>query len=536
MIIFVWFFFYLFSVGHGFSINPFDTRSVSARVFGSLTDLNEFIGDDEGFYYLREHTEVLDAGKDPQMEAGLQMMISHYDEPEVRQELEDMSWQSLDVELEILNDKLETIYQRLLEFSKILVSLTDEDFFEMGDKLLANKEYYDKIMRDEVDPLSFFQDWVQTRSADDDDLITVMSIDQMEVLEDVVIAEDGVKYWDPDASYEMIEKYMVKETAETKLEELFEATGILKLIKKTIKKIKLFFSLLLKLFKLAKVLKLKEIKTCLKIMKTIEKIKKCLMLIKSVLIKKIKKFIKGFPFNILYKIKMVILLILKIIKKILWEIKYIIMELLIKLYYFLKKLKRVPIVLKIYIKQEIYERLGGEDHDQQEAWDDFGEWDDQVNEEWREYNDIETVYDGGLQYAIGSGHKPKELDMLFKKSFTAQEYSELERDDFNHEVIYAFEDIEDPILEKRDIFEHTLNYETLDNETFNVTVPNFNMSLGSDFLEKLKDINVVVIHENKTDQVFKEPAAESSSGTINYGYWLMYALPGLWVFFTQVLN
>ncbi|CAM9019517.1 unnamed protein product [Wickerhamomyces anomalus] len=471
MIIFAWFCFYLFPVGHGFSINPFDTRSVSARVFGSLTDLNEFIGDDEGFHYLREHTEVLDAGKDPQMEAGLQMMISHYDEPEVRQELEDMSWQSLDVELEILNDKLETIYQRLLEFSKILVSLTDEDFFEMGDKLLANKEYYDKIMRDEVDPLSFFQDWVQAKSADDDELITVMSIDQIEVLEDVLIAEDG----------------------------LFEATGILKLIKKTIKKIKLFFSLLLKLFKLAKVLKLKEIKTCLKIMKTIEKIKKCLMLIKSVLIKKIKKFIKGFPFNVLYKIKMVILLILKIIKKILWEIKYIIMELLIKLYYFLKKLKRVPIVLKIYIKQEIYERLGGEDHDQQEAWDDFGEWDDQ-------------------------------------KSFTAQEYSELERDDFNHEVIYAFEDIEDSILEKRDVFEHTLNYETLDNETFNVTVPSFNMSLGSDFLEKLKDINVVVIHENKTDQALKEPAAESSSGTINYVYWLMYALPGLWVFFTQVLN
>lgn len=256
---------------------------------------------------------------------------------------------------------------------------------------------------------------------------------------------------------------------QTKLDELIEAAGILKLIKKTIKKIQLIFSLLLKLLKLSKILKLKEIKLCLKIMKTIEKIKKCLMLIKSVLLKKIKKCIKGLPFNILYKIKYVISLILRVIKKILWEIKYIIVEILIKIYYLLKKIKRVPFEIKLYISEEIEKKLGDDERYYEElasehteqAWDDFEERDESAHEPWRDYNDIETVYNDDIEYAIGSGYKPKELDELFRAQFTSEEYKELERDDFNYEVIYAFRD-ESRVLSRRsgEVVKHTQNFET----------------------------------------------------------------------------
>jgi len=519
----------LVTVAYGFSINPFDTRSVSARVFGSLDDLYEFIGDDRGFDYLKEDTEILDTGKDPKMEVELQKLIAQYDQPEVIEGLEELSWQSLEIELEILNDKLEAVYERLLEFSKILVSLTEEDLFEMADGLAANPIYYEKVMNDEIDPLSMFKSWTPTASKEND-IIGTSSIEHFDILNDNHVAEDGFKYWDPDVEYDLIGSYLENESPEAKWESVIEATGIFKLIKKTLKKIKLFFSLLLKLFKLAKILRLKEIKICLKIMKTIEKIKKCLMLIKAVIIKKIKKLIKGFPFNIIYKIKMLIRLILKIIIKILWEVKMIITEILIKLYYFLKKIKRAPIVLKIYIKQEIYERLGGEDHDQQNAWDDFGEWDDQVNEGWRDYNDIDTVYDDGLQYAIGSGHKPKELDMLFKKQFTAQEYKELERDDFNHEIVYAFEDEAAPILQPRHehIAGHEFIYGAEDDDEFNISIPNFNLTLQSELIDKLKDINVTVVTNSTIQEV-------SEGMSLRYRTCVIYILPWLLILFTRLV-
>lgn len=451
-----------------FSLNPFDSRSVSARVFGSLDDINEFIGDDPAFYYLRENTAVLDAGRDFNMEQRLGEMLSHYNKPEVRKELEDMPFDTLENELEILNTKLEVIYHKLLEFSRIIVSLTEEDLLEMGEKLANEPEYYQKILSDEIDPLSFFNDWTYTGNSEDES-VSALSLTPIDTIESVVFADDGQEYWNPDAEYDWIEDQYISEAPETKLDELIEAAGILKLIKKTIKKIKLIFSLLLKLLKLSKILKLKEIKLCLKIMKTIEKIKKCLLLIKSVILKKIKKCIKGLPFNVLYKIKYVISLILRIIKKILWEIKYIIVEILIKLYYLLKKIKRVPFEIKLYISEEIEKKLGDDEryyeelakeHSEQ-AWEDFEEWDDGAHESWRDYNDIETVYNDDIEYAIGSGYKPKELDELFKAQFTTEEYKELERDDFNHEVIYAFRD-ESRVLSRRsgEIEKHTQDYET----------------------------------------------------------------------------
>lgn len=521
-----------------FSIDPLDTRSVTARVFGSLADVNEFIGDDPAFYYLGEQTEVLDAGYDSEKEDGLQELVAHLESAPVRQQLEEMTVVSLNTELEQLNSKLEVIYQKLLDFAEVLASLTDEDFISMGEKLLSNPEYYEKVMKDEIDPLSLFSEWDHTTSNNIDNIpISATSNGKSEIIQEVLIAEDGVIYWNPDADYDMIEKHLVNDSqAVTKLDELIETTGIIKLLKKKLKKVKLIFSLLLKLFKFTKVLKLKEVKTCLKIMKTIEKIKKCLMLIKSVLIKKLKKFIKGFPSNVLLKIKLVIALIMKIVKKLLWEIKYVVIEILIKLYYFFNKLEKVPFVIKVYFKQEIYERLGGEDHNLQEAWDDFAEWNELLNEGWRDYNDIETVYNDDLQYTVGSGNKPEELDIIFRRQFTAKEYKELERDDFNHEVIYAIEDVNDEAgisaLNKRDDkLVYLVENETSSTKTFNISIHG-NLTLDMNVLESLKNVNATIIQENQAG--IPKLRVEISSGTLSYDTWILCALPIILGIFTGI--
>lgn len=202
---------WLFQLVNAFSINPFDKRSVSARVFGSLDDINEFIGDDPAFYYLRENTEVLDAGKDPQMEQQLGDMVSHYNKPEVRKELEDMPFESLEHELEMLNTKLEVVYHKLLDFSRVLVSLTEEDLLEMGDKLANNPDYHQKILSDEVDPLSFFTEWNYPGSTEDE-YASSLSATPIETIESVVFADDGQEYWNPDAEYDWIEDQYITES------------------------------------------------------------------------------------------------------------------------------------------------------------------------------------------------------------------------------------------------------------------------------------------------------------------------------------
>ncbi|CCH45996.1 hypothetical protein BN7_5583 [Wickerhamomyces ciferrii] len=229
-------------------------------------------------------------------------------------------------------------------------------------------------------------------------------------------------------------------------------------------------------------------------MNTIEKIVKCLNLIKHFLIKKIKTCIKSFPWNIILKIKRVIRLILKIILAILWEVKKILTEILIKLYYLLRKVERwarIPIELKIYIKQEIYETLGYADEDREEYLEElFREHEEEKEREnSKEFRKLKPIDEDGLSYAIGSGNKPDDLTKLFTKKFTKKELKELDRDSYNHEVIYQFgttktESNQYDIIPKADPLVVRSN-EDEDNNEISDENWDFNITVPSEFIENI---------------------------------------------------
>ncbi|CCH45995.1 putative secreted protein [Wickerhamomyces ciferrii] len=189
----------------GFSLNPSDPRSVTARVFDSqLSDLYEFIGDDEGFDFLKEDTKILDPGANEYQESELKLLLQKYDDPVVRQELNELSFESLEQQLEDLNDKLEALYQKLYNFATILVTLSDEDILDMADKLDQNPDYYEKVMSNDIDALSLFENWEPRKSYEDDYQVTISSLDSnYKEVSGVFIDENGKKYWDPDADYEL---------------------------------------------------------------------------------------------------------------------------------------------------------------------------------------------------------------------------------------------------------------------------------------------------------------------------------------------
>lgn len=170
-----------------------------------------------------------------------------------------------------------------------------------------------------------------------------------------------VEYWDPTDEYKMLLEMFGKDPKDM---EVLEKMGIVTLIKKVLKKIRKILKkikkkivIILKLIKLKVYVKKIRVVICLKIMILIEKIKRLIKLIIQ-LIKKIIKFvIKELPFEILWQIRVVIKLILRILSDILWEAEILILEILVKTVKLLRLLKKIPTEIVYYFKMSLLEKL-----------------------------------------------------------------------------------------------------------------------------------------------------------------------------------
>jgi len=471
--------------------------------------IESFIGNDDVLAFLNEDRDILNPGFNQELVSKLKNYNNELRDS--KKAFEDATFEELEEDLYRLNDGLEAIYQKLLHFSRVLVSLTEDDMLAMADILVENKEYYDQIMDssdlkiprilekrffDEFET-EIFDDSMETnedtsKDVNDGDDKDKESQDYEEVVknmepEKVDMEEEFKEYWDPDHDYELLQDFMLEDVTglspNEKLNDLVQTSGILKKIKKKTGAVKYKVVMALKLLKMKKLLKSKKSLACLALIKTIEKIKRCLKHIKYCIIMKIKKFIKNFPWNVIYKLKILIRLIIKILLQILWELQFLICELLYKLYFLLKKLKKIPISIIMYLKK-LCEKDGWDDEWDQDDDDRDGDWDDWNDNDWDE-DDWDDDTDGFISYSISPIMKtPSEIDEIFDGVFSNREQKKIDKDSFNFDIEFDFNaDIDSELdkihLDKREFTELSNMSNITECNCTGSVVGNFNISVNT---------------------------------------------------------
>lgn len=479
--------------------NGLEDSDVTAE--GILTNtfsVEEFIGNDEVLAFLKEDRDILYPGKNPEMRQKLKEFNDQMRDS--KQALAESTFDDLEAELFKLNEGFEAIYQRLLHFSRVLVSLTQEDMLAMADILTQNEDYYNQIMdSNDLDNVpGILQKRLFADVADEinealeqavEDTTDKESQEAVDVPESIDMEAEFKQYWDPDADYELLQDFMLEDvsslTPDEKLNDLVQTAGILKKMKGKTQEVKYKIALLLKLFKMKKLLKSKKSLACLALIKTIEKIKRCLKHIKICIIIKIKKF----PWNLIRKIKILIRLLIKILLRILWELQFLICELLYKLYFLLKKLKKIPIAIVMYLKK-LCDKDGWDDDD--DDWDDYDEdWDD-----WNDWDDDwDDDDDGFIAYSYSPTLKtPTEIDEIFDGIISKSEKRKIDENSFNFDFEFDFnEDIDSRLdsieLAKRQLIENEYLVQTLSaisNTTYNSSLFG-NLSSNSSIPSNLTD-------------------------------------------------
>lgn len=420
---------------------------VSAEgIFSKGITIDEFIADDSILSFLSEGRDILDPGHNPDLKSKLQDLNNQLRDS--KQSFEDATFEQLEAELFKLNDKFEAIYQRLLHFSRVLVSLTEDDMLAMADILIENKDYYDQIMDSHNLKVPSFLEKRFFEEIEGEINSSIVGSDEVSEIPTpsgkIDMEVEFKKYWDPDADYELFQNFMLEDVSglspNEKLNDLVQTSGILKKIKSAVGEVKYKVAMLLKLIKLKKLLRSKKSIACFALIKTIEKIKRCLKHIKYCIIMKIKKCLKNFPWNVIYKFKLLIRLIIKILLQILWELQYLICELLYKLYFLLKKLKKIPIAIIMYLKQ-LCEKDEWEDEWDDDEWDgDWDHWNDDKDDDW-DGDDWDDDEDGFISYSFSPIVKtPTEIDDIFKGVFSKSEQKKIDKDGFNFDFEFDFDD------------------------------------------------------------------------------------------------
>lgn len=473
-----------------------------------FVDYEQFISEDHVLSYLMETSDILTPFiVDSDNEYSLEHAELENYNLEYVQTIRNQPMGLIEEELEELNDHLEVIYQKLFNFTKILVSLSDEDIIQMSELLVTSENgYYDVIVDDfnncgeeekGEEFLAREQKLLKRHEVDlgeyefDDNEPSLIQFEELNALESQIDSN----YYDPD--------YFLSSTnsseSESKLNEIFESQGILKKVIKKIKKKKRKFTIILKLMKLKKVIRIKKIKICLKIMKTIEKIKRCLILIKKYLIKKIKHFVKNFPWNVVWKFKVFIMLILRILSTILYELKFCLIEISVKLYVYFENLSqetidkvnfvsKLPTELLYYFEMEIFNRLGWYDDNSK-----FTDW----NNLETSNGDKEIQFEQEVKSSFDTSPSIKDLEAIFTPLFTSQEYNEINEESFfNFDMVFTFDDKDDDDhkLEKRlhEVPHPILQIDTefiKENSSVNLSQ---NSSINITIIEKLSKLNITV--------------------------------------------
>ncbi|ODV74394.1 uncharacterized protein CYBJADRAFT_184040 [Cyberlindnera jadinii NRRL Y-1542] len=282
-------------------------------------DLSDFVGLDDDF-------AILEAWED--VTAYFEPMALIESVPFDAEKYNSLSEEDIDAELWDLYGKLEQVYDTLVVFAKVLASLTADDLMEMAEKLENDQELYarlvnepsHKIMRklfhiQGVDDTAFLEEH-------DQELMGIPNDPSFQPMEPLVYDydddydDDDDSIWSPDTDYEMIAK-LVKDDpddmdAVEKMGVILLAKKIIKKIKRIIKKVKKKAMLIIKLIKLKKLIKKTRVIICIKIMLLIEKIKRMVKLIIKLIKKLIVWAIKELPFEILWKIKIIIKLLIKL--------------------------------------------------------------------------------------------------------------------------------------------------------------------------------------------------------------------------------
>lgn len=377
-------------------------------------DLSDFVGLDDDF-------AILEAWED--VTAYFEPMALIESVPFDAEKYNSLSEEDIDAELWDLYGKLEQVYDTLVVFAKVLASLTADDLMEMAEKLENDQELYarlvnepsHKIMRklfhiQGVDDTAFLEEH-------DQELMGIPNDPSFQPMEPLVYDydddydDDDDSIWSPDTDYEMIAK-LVKDDpddmdAVEKMGVILLAKKIIKKIKRIIKKVKKKAMLIIKLIKLKKLIKKTRVIICIKIMLLIEKIKRMVKLIIKLIKKLIVWAIKELPFEILWKIKIIIKLLIKVLLDILWEIEIIVLEILVKVAMLLKKMKRAPIEIIVYFKTCLLDMLGLADDDSDSYWN-FDDDDD----------DDDTFY---VQYFLKAWPATDESDFLSQSVWKSQD-------------------------------------------------------------------------------------------------------------------
>ncbi|CCH45994.1 hypothetical protein BN7_5581 [Wickerhamomyces ciferrii] len=470
-----------------------------AGIFKDGFSVTTFIDGDEVLQFLSEGYDVLNPGNDPvHLEKFRELTWRLSDSKE---ELEDMAFEELEKQIFKLNNELENIYQRLLHFSRILVSLTPDEMVETADILIENQEYYEQVMSSDSltvpSPLHKRllpeEDNVNSGLAGKVDDVSVGTVeeDADQVVDQGLVGplpgaeqsgsaelqssykpkdagENFKQYWNPDEDYELLQDFLLEDvtglTPTEKLEDLVQAAGA---VKKVIHKVEDAVEktrLIYKVFKAKKILKSKSSIAIFVVIKTIEKIKRIIRHIKYCIIRIIVKFIKNFPFNVLWRLKVLIRLFIKIILQIIWEIRYLLTEILYRLYFLAKRLKKIPIYIILYLKKLsekkswiLGELLSDGFDDDDDYW---GEWD-----AWKDFDDSwnENKYDDDWDdkkfmkfeaASTGDFKSPEEIEKIFEGFFDASDLKKINKDRFNFDIVYDFDynddNIRDPVpLNKR---------------------------------------------------------------------------------------
>lgn len=369
---------------------------------GDLADqVDDFIdGDDELALLMWENVESF---FDPAMLMET-VTLEEYAEADA------MTVEELDSELNRLHDKLQMVYDTFLAFARVLASLTAADLMEMADRLNFEPDLYERLMND---PSRKLMKKLQVKSQslesdegydefDDDheqELIGYCNDPNFEPSDDLTAYDQNgsaytdVWYCDPDSRYEMFAKLL--EDGPDDLDAI-EKMGIITLTKENIKKVKIDLKkikkkvmIIAKITKLKLLVKKKRVVICIKSVILIEKIKRLIISIIRLIKKSIICVIKELPWDVLWRIKIVIRLLVKVLSDIIWELEIIILEIVVKVAVLLKKLaksSKVPPELIMYFKMVLMQKLGLLDIE-----------DDQEGENWQSFDYFLKVWPDDLE-------------------------------------------------------------------------------------------------------------------------------------------
>lgn len=324
------------------------------------------------------------------------------------------------IDLDTLLLELDSIYLNLLNFADTLSDLSPEDLLKMADSL-SEMEYYNVFdsshkHKEFVDSVEFEPLTIESNiTSYDDPILDSLLAEEIDEEEDEEDSDDGI-------SAQGVFK-------------LLKLKKFKNMLKKKIMKKKKKTSKILKILYLKKIIKRKRLMTCIKIMMTIEKIKRTISLIKKLLIKKILYLIKEFPFDTLWKFKVLLRLIVKIIDDLIWSSEIKILTVIAKTFELFKFLKLVPIELALYFKSELFGKLSTlkqidviENEDLQ-----FDNYNDYFN-----LNEVNYDYynDNGIDYSISEPKLyPDEIENIYKKSFDIRELKNL----LNFDDVFNFD-------------------------------------------------------------------------------------------------